>query len=116
MEQAFKKYADYTRSLYMKFAKELKWSEEPESILDVGIGGGELSTYVLLPILPEKIKEYIGCDLFESALKIAEGNLNHEKFSTYQMDILTKNIPEEFKNRFHHVFANYLFHHTQDLR
>lgn len=112
----FNDFINKTNSLYQKYGKLIKWSTEPVSILELGIGNGILTEKVLLPIIPKNIKEYIGCDVFEPILDFASEIVTHDKFKTYQLDVATKNLPNELKNRFDHIFSNNLFHHIQDTR
>lgn len=112
----FKAFVVSTKKRYEKYSEMLKWNSEPESILELGIGNAVITKEVILPLIPKNIKEYIGCDKFELPLKLAAENVIHENFKTYQMDAASKNIPEEFKNKFHHIFVNHLFHHTIDIR
>lgn len=115
--QHLDQFIDITKQLYQKHQKPLLvWSSEPESILDLGIGDGRTSKEVTLSIIPKNVKEYVGADISEVMLKVAEKTVQHEKLSVVQMDAATKNLPDNMNNRFHHIFACYLFHHVQDLR
>lgn len=104
------------KQLFEKNKKFLKWSSEPESILDLGIGDGRMTKEVIIPIVPKNIKEYVGGDISEIMLKSAEKTLNYEKYRSFIIDAQAKSVPVEMKNRFHHIFANFLLHHTRNTR
>lgn len=107
---------DALKVVYPKHSKLLKWSSESESILDLGIGDGRVTKELILPIIPNNLKEYIGADISETMLNHSKQIIHHEKFLTIKMDALTQKIPEEMKNRFQHIFSNFLLHHIQDTR
>lgn len=109
-------FVDIARVLFEKHKTLLQWFPEAESIIDLGIGDGKLTKDVILPIIPTNIQEYIGCDISENMLASAEKTIQLLHFQTRQMDITSENLPSEMIGRFHHVFANYLFHHLQELR
>lgn len=109
-------FVDTTKAFVENPSKHLKWSLKPESILDLGIGDGKMTKVVILPLIPINIKEYIGGDISEKMLSSAKATISHEKFKTLRIDATTKNLPNELKNRFDHIFSYNLFHHTQDLR
>lgn len=107
---------EVVKDCYGRYQKLLIWRSQPESILDIGIGDGRMSTELIAPILPKNLKEYIGADISEVMLQSAKETIAHPKFSTFQLDAATKNLPDEMRNRFDHVFANGLLHHVQDIR
>lgn len=108
-------FVDVARILFQKHKHHLKWSDE-ESILDLGIGDGIIAQEVIIPILPENCKEYVGCDISVNMLKSSEKSVSLRNFATIQMDATTENLHYEVRNRFHHIFANYLFHHVPNIR
>lgn len=105
-----------TKAIYEKYGKFLKWTSQPESILDLGIGDGKMTENALLPFVPNNIKEYVGADITEVMLNSAHETVCHEKFRTVLLDGATKRLPIELHNRFHHIFANYSFQHISDTR
>lgn len=109
-------YIDITKQLYRKHSKLIRWRHVPESIMDLGIGDGRMSKEVVLPMVPEDVIEYVGADISKTMLSSAKTTMNHKKFKTIEFDASTKNLPDDLKNRFHHIFSNYLFHHIQDTR
>lgn len=94
----------------------LIWRQEPESILDLGIGDGRTTKEAIIPILPKNIKEYIGADISEIMLQSARETINLETFKTIQLDGTMKCLPPELLNRFHHIFSNYFFNYIHDVR
>lgn len=104
------------KELFDKNKSLLKWSSEPESILDLGIGDGRMTKEVILPIVPKNFKEYIGGDISETMLRSAERTINCDNYRGLILDAQAKSVPTEMRNRFHHIFANFLLHHTRDTR
>lgn len=105
-----------TRILFEKHGKLLKWKTESEAILDVGVGDGTIARDVFLPSTPENLKEYVGSDISEAMLKRAKDIVLHPKFSTINLDITNKNVPQQLLNRFHHIFVNLVLHALNDPR
>lgn len=104
------------RNLYEKYGKHLKWKEQPEIILDVGIGDGIITNEVIIPFIPNAIEEYIGCDISDIMIESVESLIKHPRFKTLKLDITTKEIPENLLNKFSHIFANYALHAFSDIR
>lgn len=88
----------------------IRWGTSPESIIEAGIGDGKVTKQVLLPFLPENIKEYIGSDISEKMLEYSKTLIDHPKYSTVAIDICAKEIPKEYQNRFDKAFASLLLH------
>lgn len=109
-------YLDIVKNLYQKQSKLIQWKSEPESIMDLGIGDGKMSKQVLFPIVPKPLLEFIGVDVSQEMLVSAKNTYNDDKFSTFQLNAATKEVPNELKNRFDHIFSSFLFHHIQDTR
>lgn len=93
-----------------KYWHKIKWGENPESIIEVGIGDGSNTKLLILPRLPKNIKEYVGIDISKAALDYAKTIIHHPAFITQQLDICAEEIPEAFQNRFDKVFAFLVFH------
>lgn len=104
------------RGVLQKHKELLKWNSEPESILDLGIGDGRMAKEVIFPLIPSNIDEYIGGDISETMIASVKKMISHEKFKTIVINAQTTSIPSELKNRFDHIFSNFLLHHTQDVR
>lgn len=109
-------YIDITKQLYRKHSKLIRWHHVPESIMDLGIGDGRMSKEVVLPMVPADVIEYVGADISRTMLSSAEMTMNHNKFKTIEINAFAKPLHDDLKNRFHHIFSNYLFHHIQDTR
>lgn len=109
-------FIETSKRRYETIKKYLKWRPEPESILDIGIGNGFFTKRVIIPFIPQNVKEYIGCDKFETTLNSAVETNVHENFKTLQLDITSQNIPGNLRNKFEHIFVNHIFHHIQNLR
>lgn len=103
-------YTQIAKDLFQKHEKLFKWNSEPESILEIGVGDGKITNEIILPMIPKNIEEYIGSDISEVMLESAMKTITHDKFKTFQMDAGSRNIPNEVKNRFHHVISNYCLH------
>lgn len=104
------------RVIYQKHGKLIRWSSEPESILDFGIGEGKIAKEIILPLIPKNINELIGSDISEPMLNVCQETINHTKFKTFLMDAATKKLPKEMQNRFDHIFSNNLLQHVHDVR
>lgn len=109
-------YIVIAKQLYQKHSKLIRWHQVLESVMDLGIGDGRTSKEVVLPIVPQSLNEYVGADISVTMLASAEKTVNHNIFKAIELNAATKNLPDELKNRFHHIFSNYLFHHIQDTR
>lgn len=116
--QNLKPYVKIARELFEKHCKLIKWNSQPESILELGVGDGKITNEVILPLVPKNIKEYVGADISDAMLTSAKRTISHAKFEIFQLDGATRNLPEELKERFDHVFSNYCLHSFQksDIR
>lgn len=104
------------RDLYDKNIHLIQWNSEPESVMDLGIGDGRMSEEVILPMIPKPLREYVGVDISQIMLESAKEKITHDQFTTILLDAGTSNLPDEVKNRFHHIFSSFLFHHVKDVR
>lgn len=110
------RFINITKTVFEKNKELLKWSSDPESILDIGIGDGRITKEVIIPQVAANIKEYVGGDISDIMLFSAQNTINHDKFKTVVINIQASNVPGDLKNRFHHIFANFVLHHTPDIR
>lgn len=101
-----------TKNVFEKHANLLEWNSEPESILDHGIGDGKMTNEVILPLIPRNIKEYVGADISNTMLETAKQTVKHDKLKFVQLDAATRELPNEMRNRFHHIFSNLMLHHV----
>lgn len=109
-------YVDVARNIFNKHKNLLKWNDEPESIMDLGMGDGRVTKEIFLPNIPQNIKEYVGCDISLDMLISSKKVIGHSHFQTFQMDATVETVPAEMRGRFHHIFSNYLFHHIPNTR
>lgn len=93
-----------------KYGQYLRWSKSPESIIEAGIGDGKVTQQVIIPFLPNNIKEYVGTDISDKMLVFSNNLIEHPKYKTAVLDICAKEIPQEFHNRFDKAFASLLLH------
>lgn len=106
---------DITKKIYDKHQMLLKWNYESESVLDVGIGDGMIAKKIIIPSLPTNFKEFLGCDISEEALDSARERIKMPNCHLINMDISSKNIQSEYKNRFDHIFCNRCLHNLHDI-
>lgn len=98
------------KTILDKYFHFFKWSNTPESIIDVGIGDGNVAQNITIPHLPKNIKEYIGCDLSQNMLDFSKTIIDHPKYDTVKLDICAEDVPLEYQRRFDKVFACLLLH------
>lgn len=104
------------RPIFEKYLNELDWRENPVSVMDVGVGDGRLAQEVIIPSIPNRLREYVGCDISETALQLANTRKKYSIFKTIKMDIATPHLPIEMVNRFHKVFSNFALHNVKKQR
>lgn len=103
-------------SILQKYKELLKWNESFTSVIDLGIGDGRMAKEVIIPILPFNIKEFVGCDISNSALEHAKSIINLPTFKVIKMDISTLNMPPEMKERFTNIFSSFCLHNIKNTR
>ncbi|KAF5299233.1 hypothetical protein FQA39_LY02406 [Lamprigera yunnana] len=87
------------------------------NVMDVGCGPGNVSHDLLYPLLPNTTKKFIGIDISPKMIEFANHNYRKSskiKFSV--MDIVTDNIPENYKAEFDHIISLYCLHFVNDHR
>lgn len=100
-----------------KYFRLVRWDKEEESVvLDVGCGDGDVTTHLLLPILPKNLKKLVATDVSENMLDFARIKCKNSKVSFHQLDIGTKQIPNYFEENFDHIFSFYCLHWVQNQR
>lgn len=87
---------------------------EGEEILDVGCGIGNVTHNVILPMLPKSFKQVIAFDISVEMLKFTD-RFAHPKVKYMQYDIASK-MPDDFEERFDHIFSFYCLHWVKDQR
>ncbi|CAG9832734.1 unnamed protein product [Diabrotica balteata] len=97
-----------SKKLIEKYGHLIKWRKN-ESILEFGIGDGSNSENTIRPILPKDYKEYIASDLSVSMLSHVKENYSIPKSQFRNFDI-SDEPPEDFKDRFDHIFSLFTLH------
>ncbi|CAH1108135.1 unnamed protein product [Psylliodes chrysocephalus] len=97
-----------------KYRHLLKWKNKA-SILEFGFANGHNSNQVLRPLLPNDYKEFIGSDISKQMVEEAKKEFRMPRSNIVQMSI-DGNIPDEFHNRFDHVFSFLTMHLVQNPR
>lgn len=98
------------KHIFEKYWHFIRWSSLPENIIDVGIGNGQVTQNVILPLLPKYIEQYLGADVAEVMLDFSKTVIKHPRYQTIQLDICSKDIPLQLQNKFEKVFACFLLH------
>ncbi|XP_072394127.1 juvenile hormone acid O-methyltransferase-like [Diabrotica undecimpunctata] len=101
-----------SKKLIEKYRHLIKWRKN-ESILEFGIGDGSNSENSIRPILPKDYKEYIASDLSVSMLNHVKETYSIPKSQFRNFDI-SEEPPEDFKNRFDHIFSLFTLHMVQN--
>ncbi|CAH1184056.1 unnamed protein product [Phyllotreta striolata] len=87
-----------------------------ESICDIGCGDGTFSVEGLAPRLPDNFERLIACDVSEKMLDFARDKYPLPKFEFVEFDVSADDVPDEFRNAFHHVFSFYTMHWVRRQR
>lgn len=93
-----------------KYWHFIRWTNSPERLLDAGIGDGRVTNTVIIPKLPQNIKEYVGCDISEKMLNFSKTIIDYTKYTTLQIDLCAKEIPHDYCNKFDKVFCCFVLH------
>ncbi|CAG9860064.1 unnamed protein product [Phyllotreta striolata] len=89
--------------------KHLKWNES-DRILEIGVGDGKSTTDLLFPIFPKNFREYVGIDISQNTIEYLKSHIKLDKCNFYEMDVCCDRLPEEFENRFDHIFSFHCLH------
>lgn len=87
-------------------------------VLDLGCGDGYVTINILGKYLEHKYKKLIGVDSNVKMIKYAEATYGNYNREFHVMDVVTKDLPEEFESNFDCVFSFYCFmwvHKEQEL-
>lgn len=101
---------------YIEKFKELIVWKENESIFEFGMGDGRNTKEALLPRLPKNFKEYIGSDKSATMIDYVKTNILEPRATFMVFDISSDTVPEEFENRFDHVFGFFVMHWVKNTR
>ncbi|CAG9861139.1 unnamed protein product [Phyllotreta striolata] len=97
-----------------KYKHFIKWKPNA-SILEIGFANGFNSSRSLVPMLPHDYKEFIATDISQDMLEDARESCVIPRSSIMQMDV-TENIPNEFRERFDHIFSFFTLHRVKNPR
>lgn len=97
------------RMVLSKYWNLIRWGKDSESVFEAGIGDGQVTKEVLIPLLPDNIKEYVASDVSNRMVDFANTVIDNSKFKFIQLDICD-DVPLEYHNRFHKIFACFLLH------
>lgn len=108
-----------TDAIYVieNYLRLIKWSRNSEEILDIGCGDGQVTIEILLPNLPRNCSRIIGTDKSENMVNFAKrsySSISRTQFVTF--DISEEILPEQFQQRFDHIFSFYCLHWVQNQR
>lgn len=104
----------FNTSQLSKYRHLLKWNKNA-SILEFGFANGHNSNQMFLPILPNDYKEFIGSDISIEMVEDAKKHFRMPRSKIVQMDI-AGDIPEDYHNRFDHVFCFLTMHLVKSPR
>ncbi|CAG9828874.1 unnamed protein product [Diabrotica balteata] len=104
-----------TKDHLSKYKHLIKWKNE-ESIMELGVGDGNCSMYCLQPFLPNHYKEFVAMDISEAMLEYAKNNINLPNTRFVQCDVGSKDIDDEFIEKFDHIFSFYCIHMIENIR
>lgn len=95
----------------------VRWKQDGgDRVMDIGCGPGDITTQILLPKLPESLRELVGTDLSPKMIKYAQIHHKHSRVSYDILDIGTKMLPPAYYERFDHIFSIYCLNWVQDQR
>lgn len=97
-----------------KYQHMINWKKSA-SILEIGFADGHTSSHCLAPILPEDYSEFVASDISKEMINYAKQYFKIPRWKFVQMDI-GANVPEEFHNKFDHVFGFSVMHMVKNPR
>uniref|UniRef100_A0A6P7GFB0 Juvenile hormone acid O-methyltransferase-like n=1 Tax=Diabrotica virgifera virgifera TaxID=50390 RepID=A0A6P7GFB0_DIAVI len=104
-----------TKPLLSKHKHVINWRKSP-SILEFGFADGSNSKNCLQPIIPPDYKEFIGADVSKPMVDYARKHVALPRSNFCQLDIATKSVPNELKDRFDHIFSFFTIHMIKSPR
>ncbi|XP_073943206.1 juvenile hormone acid O-methyltransferase-like isoform X1 [Choristoneura fumiferana] len=90
----------------------MKWKTQDARVLDIGCGGGGLTTSVLKKFIPKNFKRLVGCDRSQNSVDFALQHYRSDKIQFIKFDIQDV-LPDELKENFDHILSFYVFHWAQ---
>lgn len=97
---------EYLGKVYME------WKTQDARVLDIGCGGGGLTTSVLKKFIPENFNRLVGCDRSQNSIDYAQKYYKSDKIQFIKFDI-EDTLPNELKENFDHILSFYVFHWVQ---
>lgn len=96
-----------------KHESKITWRESKNRILDIGCGEGTVSI-MLKKYFPNNFT-FLGCDINENMVKLANDKHLDEKVSFTVLDI-TGDVPEKMKGSFSHIFSFFAINWIRDQK
>ncbi|XP_017772157.1 PREDICTED: juvenile hormone acid O-methyltransferase-like [Nicrophorus vespilloides] len=104
--------ANYVLDNYIRL---IKWKGQ-DNALDVGCGSGQVTTNILLPLLPQDFKKLVGLDISPEMVKHAKSQNENPKVDFIASDISSIDIKNDICEEFDHIFSFYCLHWVQNQR
>ncbi|CAG9859956.1 unnamed protein product [Phyllotreta striolata] len=98
----------FAKNSLKRYQHLIKWKKDA-SILELGFGTGHNSMQYLVPLLPKDYKEFIGSDVSEEMVDYAKNDFKIPKSKVVKLDACS-DVPNEYRERFDHIFAFMLIH------
>lgn len=93
----------------------LRWNEN-DVILDIGCGTGNVTCDILLPMLPESVKEVLATDVNSKMISRASRNYSHISEIKFAIMDIGADVPLELQGKFDHGFSFFCLHWIPDQR
>nr|XP_022903343.1 juvenile hormone acid O-methyltransferase-like [Onthophagus taurus] len=96
-------------SLLENYKDHFKWFDN-EIMLNIGCSDGRVTKQSLYPFVMPHLEHLIGADISQHAIDVANKIYGTSTLSFEVMDIIDSEQCEKNLEKFHHIFAFYLFH------
>lgn len=110
--------SNISQEVIKKYLKFIEWNQNgDDDIIDIGCGTGNVTVEILLPNFPSSIKRLLAVDVNTKMIKTAL-----EKYSNFNSKVdfgvldMGEEIPDNYKEKFNHVFSFFCLHWIQDQR